>query len=271
MDLTNHRAHSLGEFLDVAEEITSSWFQRERTWGPWFRGQGDAAWDLVPGLYRPPKLRRSIRELEDELRQEFEVRAPSLTAERPKNEWEWYFLMQHSGAPTRLLDWTEGGLIALYFAVRNSTNRDSDAAVWVLDPWELNRTAADRAEVIGPGADTGLLKRDGDYYAPWLPARYEETGPLTKELPVAVYPTHFARRISSQRSCFTIHGSAKDGFSRLTGTARSRLKKIIIPKESHQEIERRLSIAGVDEVTLFPDVDGLGRWLASVLREESTP
>jgi len=48
----------------------------------------------------------------DEIRQEFVVRAPSLGPERPQNSWEWYFLMQHSGAPTRLLDWTETALIA---------------------------------------------------------------------------------------------------------------------------------------------------------------
>jgi hypothetical protein len=47
------------------------------------------------------------------------MRAPSLSDERPRNSWDWYLLMQHSGAPTRLLDWTEGALIALYFAVRN--------------------------------------------------------------------------------------------------------------------------------------------------------
>jgi len=27
-------------------------------------------------------------------------------------------------------------------------------------------------------------------------------------------------------------------------------------------------VAGVDEVTIVPDLDGLGRWLTAVLREE---
>jgi hypothetical protein len=178
--------------------------------------------------------------------------------------------MQHSGAPTRLLDWTEGALIALYFAVRNKFE-DSDAAVWVLDPWELNRCVLGEAEVIPPGAEAGLLKGDAVRYKPWLPARYENPGALAKELPIAVYPTHFARRISSQRSCFTIHGFAKDGFGRLPKRASERLAKITIPGSFAGEIDRCLSVAGIDEITIFPDLDGLGRWLAMVLRDESRP
>jgi len=44
---------------------------------------------------------------------------PSITEWRPENKWEWYFLMQHYGAPTRLLDWSDGALVlvALYFAL----------------------------------------------------------------------------------------------------------------------------------------------------------
>jgi hypothetical protein len=185
--------------------------------------------------------------------------------------WEWYALMQHSGAPTRLLDWTEGALIALYFAVRDKRDKTSDAAVWVLDPWELNRAVMGTAEVIAPGADIGVLKEHADRYKQWLPARYEIGGDLTVKLPAAIYPTHFDRRISSQRSCFTIHGSAKDGFDRLPERAEERLAKIVIPGSVAGEIDHALSIAGIDEITIFPDLDGLGRWLAMVLRDETAP
>jgi hypothetical protein len=86
---------------------------------------------------------------------------------------------------------------------------------------------------------------------------------------VAIYPTHFARRLSSQRSCFTIHGSIKNGFDRLQADAQQRLVKITIPGSFAREIEHDLSIAGIDEITIFPDLDGLGRWAAGILRDES--
>jgi hypothetical protein len=123
-------ANSVPEFLALAGKFTDQWFQKEKNWGPWFRGHGDARWELMPKLYREKPPNRGRRIVEDELRQDFMMRAPRLSNERPQNSWEWYFLMQHSGAPTRLLDWTESALIALYFAVRDKKD-DADAAVWV--------------------------------------------------------------------------------------------------------------------------------------------
>jgi hypothetical protein len=47
--------------------------------------------------------------------------------------------MQHYLAPTRLLDWTENLLVALYFAVRDDAlDGKADAAVWLLNARRLN-------------------------------------------------------------------------------------------------------------------------------------
>lgn len=197
------------------------------------------------------------------------MRAPSLAAERPQTSWEWYFWMQHSGAPTRLLDWTESALIALFFAVKGKVNaNEEDAVVWILEPWKLNKLVTGVDEVIAPGAGPGMVPKDTKRYAKWLPDRYSLPGPLAKKLPVAVYPTHFSRRISSQRSCFTVHGSDEDGFEHLPRAFYKYLRKVPILGAKCHEIETSLSVAGIDELTIYPDLDGLGRWLAAVLRDE---
>jgi hypothetical protein len=267
-----HTVTSIPEFLGFVEECTKEWFTQEKTWGPWFRGQTNANWSLRPSMYRHPPRARPIREIEDEIRQEFAVRAPSLGMERPQNSWEWYFLMQHCGAPTRLLDWTESALIGLYFAVRGKVRpNEEDAAVWVLEPWKLNKFTANLSEVIAPGAKSGMVTKHAERYRAWLPDRYSRPAALTKRLPIAVYPTHFSRRISSQRSCFTVHGSDEDGFDHLPAGFQKYFRKVIIPGASAHDIETNLSVAGIDEVTIYPDLDGLGRWLAAVLRDESLP
>jgi FRG domain len=266
-------ANSIPKFLDVVTHLKDRWFQEQKNWGPWFRGHSNSNWHLTPKLYRDAPPSRGIRVVEDEIRQEFLMRGPSLGRERPQNSWEWYFLMQHYGAPTRLLDWTEGALIALYFAIRDNRDRKiadrTDATVWALDPWWLNEKVLGIKEVIPPGAATGMVAADAQKYKLWLPDRYEEEKELKKELPIAVYPTHFAQRISSQRSCFTIHGSHQLGFQRIFEGEHGHVARINIPVEALDGIEDCLLLAGVDELTVFPDLDGLGRYLTAMLRDES--
>lgn len=256
---------TVSDCIALATDLKKEWFSKEPTWCPWFRGQTDATWTLSPKLYRGNDPKRGIRILEDELRQEFVVRAPGLAEIGPLGSWEWYFMMQHHGAPTRLLDWTEGALIALYFAVRDN-NEDRDAAMWILDPWWLNKLIVGQREVIPPGAEIGLSSEDAKRYKRWLPARYS-TAKLPSK-PVAVYPTHSARRISTQRSCFTIHGSDKEALGILAIQADSRIIKVIIPKAAISTIKTQLSVTGIDEVTIYPDLDGLGRYLNDVLQTE---
>ena len=117
-----------------------------------FCGHADAGWELKPKLYRDGALGvEKLFRFEEELRGEFKRRGSQL-AEGLKlpaydDEWGWYSLMQHYGAPTRLLDWSDGALTALYFAVRETRRDDQvnapgksppDACVWMLDPYRLN-------------------------------------------------------------------------------------------------------------------------------------
>jgi hypothetical protein len=266
MNVDRTAVRSVSECIDLALQLKNEWFPNEVTWGPWFRGQTDASWKLAPKLYRVKTPKRGIRIIEDEVRQEFIMRAPGLTDKGPQSSWEWYFTMQHFGAPTRLLDWTEGVLIALYFAVRHSKG-ESDAAIWMVDPWWLNNRVVCQREVIPPGAEIGISAQDSDRYKAWLPDRYSSSE--LPQLPVAVYPTHTARRISTQRSCFTIHGSDADGLERLANESTVHIAKVIIPRTEISKIKEQLFISGIDEVTIFPDLDGLGRFLTSVLESEA--
>ncbi len=103
----------------------------------WYRGHGDATWQLVPSLARPPHTVDAERTLV----KRFKQNAFRFLSSAPPDEWAWLFLMQHHGVPTRLLDWTESPLVGLWFAVANPDRDNVDGCLWALQPLKLNEIA----------------------------------------------------------------------------------------------------------------------------------
>jgi hypothetical protein len=261
---TDYKATTLPEFVLRLEEIRNAWKTKaEGEPRLWFRGHKKSSWPLVPKLYRPNESVKQLLIDEDEIREEFVRRAPSLTSYRPANAWEWYFLMQHYGAPTRLLDWTEDPLIGLLFALLENEGF-YDAAVWVLDPWRLNDIVLGRDEVIPPGSD-GLPEVDTLRYKLWLPDRFDAKQKLLEELPVAIYPNQFDRRIAAQKSCFTVHGRKTESLESLFRRTKTLLARIIIPGFATSIVRDGLEEYGIDEVSIYPDLVGLGKSVARFL------
>jgi hypothetical protein len=130
---------------------------------------------------------------------------------------------QHFGARTRLLDWTDSLIIALYFSFEK--NDQSDVDVWAIRPDALNycarewRTASSKIEtrlLIDGTFNAGVcLPTDERVTALSLGAQkgeIPEIEPGTSQptpmplLPLAFYPEYVDRRMLAQQSCFTIHG-----------------------------------------------------------------
>jgi hypothetical protein len=248
------RLDSVEGFTTQAIKLRDEWMNhRDMAVLPWFRGQASAEWGLVPKFYRAKPIDINT---EVEIREEFITHAPALCDIKPANEWEWYFLMQHYGAPTRLLDWTDGALIALYFAVRDNKG-DRHATVWALDPWDLNMKIVGRDEVVPPG-DPLFINAKRKEHA-WLPKRVGRLKALD-DLPIAVFPGHFDKRIGAQRSSFTVHGKDVNGLLTWAGTNRYRgLRKFVIPSWEVKQIRRSLDSCGIDETTVFPNLEALSR------------
>ena len=240
------------------------WEKDNPFWKPWFRGHGDAKWPLKPKLYRT--VGSPVDDLvshEEELRGEFKRRGlqlfDQLAPSGDQEEWGWYFLMQHYGAPTRLLDWTDGALMALHFALKpryedKNFDPNADAAVWMLDATRLNARsfyARDDSE--------GVALSDWEVAEEYLPELFANER-LLREYPISIDPPHLARRVGTQRSRFTVFGTDLDGLEKLTGEALI-LRKVTVRASAIEIIATDLETCGITETTAFPDLEGLSREL----------
>lgn len=149
-------ADTVEGFIKAVEEVRDEW---ETDQYPWFRGE--PAGKKCNALR--PKLFRDCYDFDENwLLQFFRMRAPvtdlPITPDRGEID-KWLFLARHMGLPTRLLDWTEGALVALYFALQEiDDEQDRDAkdeegcecqtetrgppVVWMLNPLVLNLASA---------------------------------------------------------------------------------------------------------------------------------
>lgn len=269
--------HSAGEVLAAVRKIRKEWHLSEDM-ELWFRAEDAEHFNtrLQPRLYRPAKgkARKPVQELlalEDEYHDEFVRCADQLCESKPEHDadWDWYFLSQHHGAPTRLLDWSDGALVALHFAVRNKTAPiTTDATMYVLDPYWLLKYVKKAHSYADAKKNwnqyrrkrkwEGLSRDDwDDIYLPWSTDERQEL-PLPPA-PLLWDSPHVSRRVAAQRSRFMIFGSEPKWLSSLLGKRGSRLREINISKGDINGIRYELRDAGVTESVIFPDLDGLGR------------
>ena len=253
----------LSQSVDSIEEFITRIKSDYESWNtgnyPWFRGEPESPTPLLPKLYRP--LDDQSYHDENQLLQRFRMRAPTLS-ERPVplrsgHTDEWLFLARHMGLPTRLLDWTEGALIGLYFPLMQAEpkpDRSKKPIVWMLNPVQLNRMSL-------PGY------KDNEFPLTWvrgsianenIRGAWENDVPGLP-LPVAVLPTNIHPRMAAQRSSLTIHGKRKQSLNHLVGP--ECLRGYIINPACYQGLLRDLRLLGIAESSLFPDLEGLANEL----------
>ncbi|MGA8659871.1 MAG: FRG domain-containing protein [Chthoniobacterales bacterium] len=259
--------------------LREQWDEIKPFWTPWFRGHEEVGWQLKTTLYRGNDLEVDrLFTFEEELRGEFKRRGSQLAAELSlpayDDEWGWYGLMRHYGAPTRLLDWSDGVLTALYFAVRDTQKEDRakqredkakkgsktapGACVWMLDPYRLDVLS------FCPKDDAlGVALPDWEPAEKYLPEIFAGRK-LRRAKPSAVDPPHVFRRLSSQRSHFTVFGTHPDGLEELRRKSGYLLEKITIPADAVPAIRIELELSGISEATILPDLEALSRELEAV-------
>ena len=165
--------------------------------------------------------------------------------------------MQHYGLPTRLLDWTEGSLIALYFAVREPDNTYIPS-VYFMNPYWFDEFVYKKNEGDGMVYNTDDSAISEDHRSRLL--SYIGEGEEIPEHPLCIEPPAIDSRIHAQKSVFTIHGSLTNPFKMLArDNEKAQIVKIRFSTKKSKYIKHQLDGMGITEGTLFPGIEGLVR------------
>lgn len=247
------RVRSWTEYRDLVDS------EELQSWG--FRGQSDASWSLFSSLSRAFIQRKVDRSAwvgqEARILRLFKAKSHLFLDHVPPDDdaYQWLALMQHHGAPTRLLDITWSPYVALFFALERATQ---SAAVWAfLEPQISDRPTVRLSDKTTIKPNEIAIWRPGNYERYYLP---ERTPFVTIGRPKVMN-----QRLIAQSGSFIVPGVLDSPIEEILNgypDPKSCLIKIEIDTGSvRKEAMRRLYSMNITNASLFPDLDGLARSL----------
>jgi len=212
----------------------------------WFRGHAVSTWKLEPKLMRLDPLPSETYYLN-----RFKQDASIILGHQPKGEFEWMFLMQHYGVPTRLLDWSESPLTALYFAIH--THKETPGSLWILLPSELNKKSNYKPEY-----EFEIPSFEDEHLIGYLPSTIAREL-KSKLFPMAAIAPRNSPRMQSQQGVFTICHRENIEVENVgaEGSPRDHVWKYTISPDAKETFKRELKLMGINRFQLFPELESL--------------
>lgn len=159
-------------------------------------------------------------------------------------------LMQHYGAPTRLLDWTYSPWVAAYFAAIDDL--EHDGAIW-----SFNTNALNESEAVDKDVEAHLDQmRSAGNLLTWV-----EATNTSYSVACVVRPSIDNRRMSAQQSAHTMAATIDEPHDVLIEEmiAADRRVKIIIRSSMKAGLVRHLERMNINQYSLFGGAEGVGR------------
>ncbi len=265
--------------------------------GPWlFRA--DSECDLLSSLDKVLRTcgrpQEQYPDVERYLVREFQRRYQHFSSWIPRrnDHLQWLAIMQHYGAPTRLLDWTYSFLVATYFAInridfgkkvksKSPPDGDPERFIFALRPTPLSKAALESLSQVTKGSPahaalSGIHPDDpvkqygidrsrrafGDLILEnWAPFVYHAT------------PYHLNDRLSAQQGTFLTSGTVKSTFQQnimalgesAIGESGFTIIPIRLDEAAWRDAMFELNRMNINQGTLFPGLQGFaesikGNW-----------
>lgn len=246
--------------MAVVEHVIKSWQEfdeivKSRNYRKWiYRGQSDANWGLVSSLVRAfntaeslhgkakPGYKKEFNRIKHEMVMvdKFERNAHIYLSHLPKDKFSWVALMQHYGAPTRLLDFTYSPYVAAFFCLESG---EGDAAIYSLNHDAITQSA--RNKKYGPST-AGL-----DWFL--------VNGDLSKATLHTAEPAYSNVRLQAQQGLFVMpnfidmsHGDILLEYD----LSENDYIKFVIPAKLRKEGIRYLYQMNVTATMIYPGLEG---------------
>ena len=247
----------MNTYAGIVEEI-DSWDQylklvNNQKYANWaFRGQTDASWRLWPTITRELQNRevnpqywtrqehRNIRIFQRKAIH-FLDKVPDIT-----DIFRWMAIMQHHGAPTRLLDFTWSPYVAAFFALESAT---SDSVVWAINTF-----------IVGTYCFGPKIPKGNELPSPQKAMAYYGFDSMED---VAIGEPFFKnQRLIAQSGTFACPFDLNRPVDAILGRQDNTIAKFVLKgSKLRREALNELYRMNITHATLFPDLDGLARSL----------
>lgn len=221
-----------------------------------FRGQANSDWLLESSLHRAFEDAQSIFRLkfngskkinrlehEKVMIDRFKCNAHLFLTHLPKPEDDlsWLSLMQHHGAPTRLLDFSLSPYVALFFALEVG---DTDAVIYCIN-------------------HNSIVSDDEDYFGSKRPDVYSKIlDPLPTEDSICLFafePTFSNQRLLAQQGLFVATNTLDISHDKILqdyNISKRDAFKIVIPAKLRFDGLRKLNKMNINSANIYPGLDG---------------
>lgn len=250
-----------------------------------YRGQSDIDYCLESSLKRELNLFNNIHKKSGESIEQMFIRLESRFIKIYKSESHLYSddnfhidnddlsclsILQHYGAPTRLLDWSYSPYISTYFAVSNKF--DKDAVLYALDLEYISRLNPNKIQeyysASGKQSKEISIMLFGRFYADQKARSDKKGDTFTEEIILVGYePSKKNIRLARQQGLFLVSSkidvnyeevisSYGIGNGKSTDGKENVALKFRIDRKIKLDIMKNLQLMNISSEILFPEMEG---------------